>query len=305
MVKLGRELMKRYFILKGISIIIFLILVDVIFAVEFIDTSYIFGKLKLYIDNADYKIAAIYLEKNKDLFDFESYSNIKLFLYIKQGRYMEALDFAKSRLSKLKNNPCFLNNLAIVFLKLGELPKAVILAKKALKLDGNNYNILDTMALIFEKLGEDKKALAIYEKIYNTNKGSFEKYIKLLAKYSRWSEILSLYYKNKKSFFLDKNLIDIMATAFIKEEKKDDFVKFLIFIFDNNVDISGTNLEKDIKQFVSMVKSYLIEDKIYANRKLKYLNFLLDRIVNIKEGQKVGDIDEIIKLCKKKGIYIN
>ena len=210
------------------------------------------------------------------------------YILTKQGKYLEALEYAKSNyaLNPTKQN---LLNLVDILIKNKKYTEAIAYLNTYLKEHRCDYEVCLKLAHIYKELYDYNRLANIYVKLgrfnkkfyllalnYYMNIGEYQKAINLIKKYNLDEEYLMYIYeqigKYKKAALVAMNL-------YLKTKNIKYFLKYTIYIY------KADKSKKTINEVIKNLK--FISKKINSPFVYNFLGYLLiDKNINPKEGIK-------------------
>ena len=208
------------------------------------------------------------------------------FILMKQGRYLEALNYSKSNYA-LKHTKTNLLNLTDVLIKNKKYNEALAYLNTRVKEKGCEYDVCIKLAQIYRALYDYKRVASIYEKLgkfnkkfcllalnYYMNEGEYKKAINLIKKYNLDEEYLMFVYESMGKY----NKAALVAmNLYLKTNNLQYLLKYTIFIYKASDDL------KTAKEVVDKLK--IIAKKIKTPFVYNFLGYvLIDKNINPKEG---------------------
>ena len=218
----------------------------------------------------------------------EFFYSMMSYILMKQGRYLDALEYSKSNyaLNHTKRN---LLNLTDVLIKNKKYNEAIAYLNTRLKEKGCEYDVCLKLAQLYKALYDYDRLAQIYEKMgrfdskfyllalnYYMNEGKYKKAVELVKKHHMDEEYLMYIYdtmgKYNKAALVAMNL-------YLKTNDIKYLLKYTIYIYKASDDL------KTAKEVVEKLK--LIEKKIKNPFVYNFLGYvLIDKNINPKEGLK-------------------
>ena len=238
-------------------------------------------------------------KKDKFFYSMMSY------ILMKQGKYLDALEYSKSNyaLNHTKRN---LLNLTNILIKNKKYNEAIAYLNTRLKEKGCEYDVCLKLAQIYKELYDYERLAQIYEKMgrferkyyllalnYYMNEGKYQKAINLVKKHRLDEEYLMYIYdamgKYNKAALVAMNL-------YLKTNDLKYLLKYTIYIYKASDDL------KTAKEVVEKLK--IIEKKIKTPFVYNFLGYvLIDKNINPKEGLEY--IEKAIKMQPDNIEYID
>ena len=235
----------------------------------------------------------------------EFFYSMMSFILMKQGKYLDALEYSKSNyaLNHTKRN---LLNLTDVLIKNKKYNEAIAYLNTRLKEKGCEYDVCMKLANIYKALYDYERLAQIYEKMgrfdqkfyllalnYYMNEGRYQKAINLVRKHRLDEEYLMYIYdamgKYNKAALVAMNL-------YLKTNDLKYLLKYTVYIYKASDDV------KTAKEVVEKLK--IIEKKIKSPFVYNFLGYvLIDKNINPKEGLEY--IQKAIKMQPDNIEYID
>ena len=218
----------------------------------------------------------------------EFFYSMMSFILIKEGKYLEALEYAKSNyaLNPTKQN---LLNLVDVLIKNKKYNEAIAYLNTRLKQKGCEYDVCLKLAEIYRSLYDYEHLAYIYEKMgrfnekyyllalnYYMDEGEYKKAINLVKRYHLNEEYLMYIYDEMKKY--NKAAL-IAMNLYLKTKDLKYLLKYTIYIY------KADDSLKTAKEVVNDLK--IIKKKIKTPFVYNFLGYvLIDKNINPKEGLK-------------------
>ena len=216
----------------------------------------------------------------------EFFYSMMSFILTKEGKYLEALEYAKSlyALNPSKKN---LLNLVDVLIKNKKYNEAIAYLNTRLKERGCEYDVCLKLANIYKSLYDYKRLAKIYEKLgkfnerfyllalnYYMNEGNYKEAIRLVKKYQLDEEYLMYIYEEMGEY---KKAALVAMNLYLKTKDVKYLLKYSIFIYKASPNKkTAKEVVKDLEFVVKKIKTPFVYN---------FLGYLLiDYDLDVKKG---------------------
>ncbi len=234
------------------------------------------------LKEAKQELLSKFNKKNEFFYTMMSY------ILIKEGKFLQALEYAKSNYA-LNPNKKNLLNLVDILIKNKNYNEAIAYLNTYLKEYGCDYDVClklaqiykelydyDRLARIYEKMGQFNKKFYLLALDYYMNEGKYKKAIKLVKKYHLDEEYLMYIYDDMGNY----NKAALVAmNLYIKTGNIKYLLKYTIYIY------KADKSKKTAKEVVKKLK--FISKTLKTPFVYNFLGYvLINQNINPKEGIK-------------------